>query len=365
MRHRSSAPNLVGNLAVFGTAHAMVDGTCAAVLFTIPSVHDLTGADFYYLVLIYNVLAFGTQPLAGRLTDLLQTPRWSAALGCVVTAASVLGLWFSPMAAVLLASVGNALFHVGGGTISLNLTPQRATGPGLFVAPGAIGLAAGIAIGKAGLFVSWPFVCLLLTCCVGMWAVKIPSIDYERRSAATTITFFGVMVLLLLGSISIRTLIGFSVAFPWKADSTLLAILVVAVFCGKAAGGVLADRYGWLPVAVAALLISAPLIPFGANVPGLAIVGVFLFNLTMAVTLAAVAGAFPGRPGFAFGLTCLFYIAGGLLAFTYGRDLLNNPWIVLLVILCSAAALFAGLRMFLDYRSLSESRPPDSSPVEM
>jgi FSR family fosmidomycin resistance protein-like MFS transporter len=309
------------------------------------------------LVLIYNVLAFGTQPLFGRLTDLLKTPRWSAAIGCIVTAASIFGLRFSPMAAVLLAGVGNALFHVGGGTISLNLTPQRATAPGLFVAPGALGLAAGIAIGKAGLFVPWPFVSLLLICCIGMWMVKIPSIDYQRKSVPMAFTFFGVMVLLLLVSISIRTLVGFSVAFPWKADSTLLATLVVAVFFGKAAGGILADRYGWLLVAVSALLISAPLIAFGANMPGVAIVGVFLFNLTMAVTLAAVAGAFPGRPGFAFGITCIFYLAGGLLAFTYGKDFLSNPWIVTLVILCSAAALFGGLRMFSNYRGLLESRP--------
>jgi hypothetical protein len=38
-------------------------------------------------------------------------------------------LFFSPLAAVILTGIGNALFHVGGGVMSLQLGKKKATIP--------------------------------------------------------------------------------------------------------------------------------------------------------------------------------------------------------------------------------------------
>jgi FSR family fosmidomycin resistance protein-like MFS transporter len=247
---------------------------------------------------------------------------------------------------------------VGGGSISLNLTPNRATAPGIFVAPGAIGLAIGIMVGKTGQFVPWMFVAVLAACCAGIAAVRIPPVDYHERPAGENAGLAGLIVLLLLGSISIRALIGLTVELPWKADTGLLAILVLGVAGGKAAGGILADRFGWMRVAVSGLLISAPLIAFGAHSPGIAIPGVFLFNLTMAVTLTAIAAMFPGRSGYAFGLTCLALLIGALPTFTELKPILNRELLIFGIILLSTSALFGGLKLFSGFHRDEPLRSP-------
>ena len=68
--------------------------------------------------------------------------------------------WKAPYLAVVLAGLGNAAFHVGAGAMVLRLSPNRAAAAGLFVAPGAIGLAIGHWCGTS--FRYWPLIGLPL-----------------------------------------------------------------------------------------------------------------------------------------------------------------------------------------------------------
>ncbi len=331
------------NLAVFGATHAVVDAACAGLLFSVPILHNVTPNDFFYMILLYNVLAFGFQPLCGRLVDHFRSPRLSAIVGCGLLAGAAVGVSFQPISSVILAGVGNALFHIGGGTVSLNLTPNRASAPGIFVAPGAIGLAAGIFIGKSGWFAPLPFVLLLAALCVGISLIKIPDIDYVRDDHSDIGSLLLQALSLLFVSVVIRSLVGLAVVYPWKSDILSLTLLILAVAGGKALGGILADRYGWRKVTTAALITSAPLVAFGMTVPWLGMLGMLLFNMTMAVTLAAVAGLFPGRPGFGFGVPCLALLMGGLLTVTDVGLAFTDHSVVITVILLSAATLWGGL----------------------
>ena len=56
--------------------------------------------------------------------------------------------------------------------------------------------------------------------------------------------WIGFVLLLLLGCIGVRSLIGFSLVMPWKSVLALALTLTLAVTLGKALGGVLADRWG-------------------------------------------------------------------------------------------------------------------------
>ena len=158
---------------------------------------------------------------------------------------------------------------------------------------------------------------------------------------------------LILLSIAVRALLGFLVGFPWETQPGLLIALTLAAVAGKALGGILADRWGWLRggrrVAVAAL----PLLACGATHPAAAITGILLLNLTMPVTLAATVEALPGYPGFAFGLTCLALLLGAMPALL-GVSM-SGPIFVSAVILLSAAALYHGLRMLPAARSFRET----------
>jgi FSR family fosmidomycin resistance protein-like MFS transporter len=139
-------------LTLYGLAHAAVDAACAALLMGAVQAGRLAPGDALAIFLVYNVVAFALQPLAGLLVDRGWSPRGAAVAGAFLTAAAV-PLSFAPglvAAAVVLAGVGNAVFHVGGGVASLRMTPGRASAPGIYVAPGAAGLAAGALLGKSG-----------------------------------------------------------------------------------------------------------------------------------------------------------------------------------------------------------------------
>jgi FSR family fosmidomycin resistance protein-like MFS transporter len=171
--------------------------------------------------------------------------------------------------------------------------------------------------------------------------------NYEREIVKENkFNYFEFILLLVFLSIAIRSLVGAVLVFPWKTNIDLLIILTSAVVLGKGLGGILADKFGWIRVAVGALVLSIPFLVFGANIPYLAIIGMFLFNITMPITLVAISNILPGLPGFAFGLTCLALIFGMIPAFFSIKQVLANNWFIFSIIVISALALFSGLYLY-------------------
>ncbi len=340
---------LLGNVAVYSITHALIDATCAGVLFAMVARAQADPQTLSNLIVVYNVLAFSTQPLFGLLVDRFDTPVYAAVLGGVLVAASPL-LLPVPFLAVLITGIGNALFHVGGGVISLHLASGKAALPGIYVAPGALGLMVGTLIGKSGHFSAWPFMLLLSAAVVLILVIPRPQAA-APRSLPGDLKWFETVLLLLLVSVAIRSLVGMSLVLPWKSDPTLLFILTGAVVLGKALGGILGDKFGWATVAVSGLAVSLPLLTFFAHIPTLAITGVFLFNLSMPITLICLAEMLPGKGGFAFGLTTLALIIGALPTFTPLRLLTGHPGFIFAAILVSVAALSVGLRLYAGHYS--------------
>ena len=339
-----SRKNLLGNIAAYSVAHALVDGACAALLFAIIASGRNDLQNLVQFVLIYDVIAFSTQPIFGLLVDALEAPAQMAAVGIVLVAASIL-MMRVPLLAVVTAGIGNAVFHIGGGFVSLNLAPGKATLPGIYVAPGALGLTIGIMIGKNGGFVAWPFILLLLVSASLILGLPRPEVP-APRTLPGNLRWFETVIMLLLVSVVIRSLVGQSLILPWKSDPVLLLVLTMAIVLGKALGGILADRFGWSVVALSGLAFSAFLLTFFAPNPALAIAGTFLFNLSMPVTLACLADMLPGKSGFAFGLTALALIVGALPAFTSFHTLTGGAGFIFAAILVSIAALYGGLRLY-------------------
>lgn len=344
--NKLSVKNITANLFVYGTTHALVDAICAGVVFSLIRNEILDTATFFILVVLYNVLAFGLQFVFGLMSDYFKAPRAVALIGSVLTGASALIFLHNPIIAVILAGLGNALFHVGAGSISLNLTPQKATAPGIYVAPGALGLLIGTLLGKSGQFIAWPFILVLVVMSFLMFLVRKPQMNYERVKKDFKINYIELILVLVFLSIAIRSLVGMLVSFPWKVDINLLIILTMAVVLGKGLGGYLADRFGWIHIAVGALVLSIPFLMLGANIFYLGIIGMFLFNITMPITLVALSNILPGRPGFAFGLTCLALIIGALPSFFPIKQVLSNNYFIVSIIIISALSLYLGLRLY-------------------
>lgn len=304
------------------------------------------GRELFILVVTYNIIAFGLQAPFGYLVDKYQSPKASALIGCILVLSSLF-LFNIPALVVIFSGLGNAFFHVGGGSISLNIKPKKATAPGIFVAPGALGLTIGTLVGKSGTFTAWPFVILLLISGIFILLNEIPEIKYKKKPVKQEVRYFELVIILLLLSVSIRALYGLTAT--WKTDIGLLLILTMAIVAGKALGGIIADRFGWIKTAIFALLISAPLLALFQNSPVLAITGVFLFQMTMPITVTALSNILPGRSATVFGLTVLALIIGVLPTYFGAKEFLNNEWVTFVVIIISASSLLISFKFLYTY----------------
>lgn len=331
---------IVSCLTVYGITHALVDAACIMLLLGGIDVRE----DLLVYILLYNVLAFGLQLPFGWLLDRLHQPVPAAIAGVVLVSLSMM-LFMHPMTAIIVAGIGNALFHVGGGTIALNLQPGKAALPGVFVAPGGFGLFAGALLLKLDGFHPLMLSLALLTMGTLLLVVKTPHVFYSVKKERLGSTL-DLAILLLLITICIRSMVGLSVEFPWKSNLPLVILLTAFIAMGKGLGGFLADYFGWIKIAVGGLVISSVLLVFGEQSVIAGIMGFFFFNLTMPVTLVAISNVLSGRPGFSFGLTTFAIVAGALPTFfSYKAIVALNPVMITLTII-SAITLYIGLKLY-------------------
>jgi FSR family fosmidomycin resistance protein-like MFS transporter len=284
---------------------------------------------------------------------------------------------------VLVAGLGNAAFHLGAGALVLRQDLESATPIGLFVAPGALGLAVGAWFGRtpsAG--PTWlALVPVVIGACLVVGCTREPLADPAREStgmkpAATVGVLDGPVaphvgrrplterrdgqlgerlgpqpppevalsvVGLLMVSIAVRALVGGAATRGYDAGLWLAVGVPAVAVTGKALGGVLADRFGWLRTTVTALGVSCPFLAFVAPHPAVLLVGLLVFQLTMPVTLVAVVRTMRGHVATGFGLTCLALVAGALPTMgPWGDAFVARP-VLAVWVLVSAGVAWVGL----------------------
>lgn len=335
------------SIGVLGLSHAQIDFISAFLLFQASRVYDFAPDTFLQLAILYNLIAFATQFIVGLFVDKYKNPKQISILGLLLSIPAIFVFFVNPVLSIILIGLSNSILHVGGGVISIKTTPGKTTGPGLFVAPGALGLALGILYGKGSQF---PVILLIASVLVLFWLimkkVKVPKVKTTKIPNISKGQILLAVFLFLL-TISSRSIVGFSLDLPWKNTNLLIILTAVAVLMGKGLGGIIADKYGWIKTGILALLISAPLITFSSSLIIPSIIGVFLFQFTMPITLAAIAKIMPGREGLAFGLTTLALIISAL-AITQLNIFATSATFIFLLILASASILYIGLKLSLE-----------------
>ena len=280
-------------LLIDSAAHLLVDAACAATLFG-----RLRGENaFPCLVLLYNTLAFSTQCLAGLAADRLRRHVPAVCAAMLAVAAG----WALPLPAwprVCLFGLGNSVFHVAAGVLTLERSDGRAGPLGVFVAPGAIGLALGTLLPEFGA----AYAALLALC-----AAAVPfAAAREPVSARGTKAGGGeagtLLPVLLALAVAVRAVGGTAVSFPWKSGAVPAMLTAAFVFAGKTAGGFACDRLGARRTALISVPAAALLIAFCASWMLPSLLGQLALNLTMPVTLWLLYRALPDEPGFSFGL---------------------------------------------------------------
>ncbi len=284
-------------MAVLSFSHFMVDLACAYL------VAGMYQSDLAVALVVYNFCAFALQMPLGIIVENHFSSYKTASLGIGL----VVVAWFFSnytFVALIIAGVGNALFHLGGGLSVMNKS-GKASPLGIFIAPGALGLYLG-----AFLPLSWwiPIILILCTLSIVLWLNK----DSKSTITPNIIKFDGkyLAVVSLFMVVVLRGFLGVISTFEWKPQLSLA--FVAAVVLGKAIGGILSDRFGAGKVGFASLIVSAVCFLFPQN-PITGLVGVFAFQATMPITLWAITKIV--SKGFGFGLLTFALFLGSIPTF--------------------------------------------------
>ena len=326
-------------------AHAAVDMACAALFFGF-----LLKGDVWLNMVFYNAFAFLMQLPMGVIADRLNRNMLFAGLGCALVAASFL-FTSVPLLAAIVAGIGNGAFHVGGGIEVINRSRDKAGPLGVFVSPGAIGLFLGrfYADKLSPLPFIMPCVMLVFGAAIILVSFKKERFVSENPELEVTLPKGGLLPLAALFIVvALRSFMGTTDAFsagdllsglsPLRAG--LIPVLLLAL--GKAAGGFAADAVGTKLASVISLGLCAAglLFPFH---PVVKLIALFLFNMTMPITLYASARLLKNARGTAFGLLTAALYIGCVPYFLLGAAALSNDLAAALA-LGSLVLLLAGLK---------------------
>lgn len=282
-------------LALNSISHFLVDALCISTLFGSAA----AAGDMSLAIVLYNSLAFSTQCVSGLFADMIRRHSQSAAFSMLLV---VLGyaLPLPVLAKVSLVGIGNSIFHVAGGAMTLESSGGRAGKLGVFVAPGAFGVTLGMLYPH--LAAVYAIAMLLCAAAYIFICIKKPEMLPEKSAESTGEKFPILAVVLLTFAVAVRAVGGSAVSFPWKSGAGMAILMTAFVFAGKSAGGFVCDRFGAVKMSWVTIPLSAVLIAFCSGYMLPSLVGQLLLNLSMPVTLYLMYRAMPDSPGFAFGL---------------------------------------------------------------
>lgn len=382
-----------------GAAHGVNDAAAGWMLAVAGA--QLPASTVVSLLLVYNALAFAGQAVTGPLTDRTGRARHAAVAGLGLVALALLLMPSTWWGAAIAAGCGSALFHVAGGALALASTPGRAAGPGLFAAPGVLGLCAGGALAIAGADLRWTLIVMLAVTAAIVWRataamapghVAAAANPADRREHVASSDAIGdaiedamrpavaivggrqaqphegadlsvqglraagarerpadesglheAVMFALLAGIALRSFLWTTVESFGAETLPWLLALGAAAACGKLFGGFLADAIGWRRWTIVASAIAAPLLVIGRWRPWCLLPGVALLQSTTPVGLAAAGQLLPRHPATAAGLVLGVGIAAGGVAPALGLVPAVETWSAIAwLLIAGALALAAG-----------------------
>ena len=366
MTEREVSRQIVG---ISAAIHFLVDLACIflATAFLIPLCGDRM--DWLWVVMLYNMFAFAFQLPIGALGDRAGVSWKLAAAGCLIIAIAYGIAWAGisaspgqvlPAVIAVVAGIGNSCFHVGCGIAVLERSGRRAAMPGIYVSTGAFGVyLAPLLASRSGPSV-WGTaagILVMLGCALclaragrslsggGESQTEGNRVREHRCAAGLAAAWMLTAASGLLITVLLRSYAGTIMAFSWKGVPLLGLLFTLGVVLGKMLGGVIGDRIGWMKTALISLLAAAFLFAVTSENPAAGIVAVFLFNVTMPITLTALADLMRDRPGTAFGMTTMMLFLGTVPSLFAAAGIAGKgtPDRLPVVVLLSAVGIAAGL----------------------
>ena len=323
-------------IGISSAQHFLVDGLCICCLYLLSQAY--TGEIAMSAFLIYNIVAFMSQPFTGILVDKLHHRHWSLLCSVVLLALAVAfsclsGRMFYELSLVaVLLGIGNSLFHVWGGKQAVVQVGNDIRALGVFVSTGALGLAVGL------VFCTWVllYVFLLAIVFLSVAYVRYDNAECLYKDRVEMMGSFPVVpqrakewlhglsqpavwtaVVLLMLFVAYRSFAGELFSKGISKSQMLILAIGAASMLGKMAGGWIAWYVGIFRTLASVLVGVALCFLFREGYVVVLLLGVFLMNCTMPVTLYLANEVLEKREGLAFGLLAAALIPGWWLA-VYG-----------------------------------------------
>ena len=347
----SWTPANVKLLSTYTVVHMLAEFSTALILFSLLAAGRITGLE----IALYSVLAFGGPIVIAALRPRLPEGRL-ALFGLLILTLGLLAGAIAGWLAVILLGVGSATFHIAAGTATLKLK-RRGTGVGIFESSGAIGISVGTSLGYgiwSGVCASAWLVLLAALLVAGGVAVfhwgtaNILSTDLNEHMfecpppnqfllGVAKSTWFAPALLALMAVSVIRSLAAFAAPQPWKSTVAMVVWASVGALLGRAIGGIVADRWGWLAPAVVGFVGVGLLWGLIGDAPLPGLFGSFFLALPMAPVIMAMVNI-TRRPSISFGLAQLFQVPAAMIG-----GLVFSSWLVLVLLLLCGLLLLAAL----------------------
>lgn len=335
-------------LSYYTMLHCLVDFCCIYYMSRALNFELDIGRSLLYVIL-YNFIAFAGQLPVGILGDFIQRNHYMVASGLLCLIFVYVGTFFGlPLfPAVLLLGLGNACFHVGGGREAMEYRENACQPVGIFVATGAFGVFGGKWISGHGM--NWLLAMTIVLVFALLIQIILCHVANENKQHKQCFSFEykqgGWSILLAVCCflvVVLRSFAGTVFKFSWSIG--LLALfMTIGIVLGKAVGGILADRFGIRPTVLISLSCSAILF-LGANtIPIMGLLAVFLFNMTMPITLSVLGMHFPHAKGTMFGALTFAIFLGLIPSYFCNIMQFSQTWIYVLLSAVSLLLLYIPL----------------------
>ena len=339
-------------VSVYSLVHAIVDFSCAFVMSSV--ITRIYNIDYVlWGAILYNFLAFALQLPIGCFADKWNKNRHASIIGCALISVGVVlalfagGLFvFIPIICV---GLGNAFFHIGGGIDILNISKGKAALPGIYVSTGALGLFLGGYLPFNFLTFIFVFSLLMISIILLLYLDAFePLPNNSLFSIKRSDRNKNWILLLMFSAVCLRSFTGFAVGFDWKNGFWIGLLSTIVVVLGKMLGGIIGDKFGWSKVSNISLIIASILFIFAPTNMYCGLLGLLLFNMTMPLTLTALANTFPNSKGTAFGLTTLALFVGYVIEMVVSPiiDKLNGGLVLFICGILSLLVMYLGLKYY-------------------
>ena len=268
----------------------------------------------------YDAFAFVPQSLIGHLSDKFHRIPFGV-IGITLMIIAILLFTFAPSSMLFLSTIilclGNACTHVAGAEVTLRSSNGKMSPSAIFVAGGSFGVITGKLL--AGVAPFWFIIILAITAIPFIILAETyrkrteknnnpcKNFNYANTSIPAWIVIFAAVFVVI-----VRSYMGYGIPTSWNKTTFQTILLFFSMGIGKALGGILCDKIGVRKTAIISVLGALPFLLFGDQIMMVSLIGVMMFSMTMAITLALLVSVLKKAPGLAFGLTTIGLFLGSI-----------------------------------------------------